>query len=252
MTNKNHFIPFKTDLSALVPTTLNDPFLEEPPEICIIASQELQAYLQTHQQTWAHNFGLTEGKTGLVKGKMFGILVVESKGKLGYLCTFSGKLRDNIYPEFFVPSLFDLATNNNFLNKGMTALTEIGKRIKALEKDSSNINSQSLINLKETRRLKSIGLQEELFNQYQFLNTKGKTKNLLDIFKDYTKGKPPSGAGECSAPKLLHYAYKNNMKPLAIAEFWWGKATLSEGKQHKEFYPACKDKCRPILSYMLG
>ena len=251
MDNTNHFIPFKRDLSALIPASLNDPFKEETPEICILASQELQDYLNENQQTWDHNFGLTAGKTGLVKGKMFGILVVESEKTLGYLCTFSGKLRDNIYPSFFVPSLFDLATNNNFLNKGMTELSEIGNRIKNLESENINENSQEIFDLKETRRIKSIGLQEELFNQYNFLDSQGATKNLFAIFEDFNKGKPPSGAGECSAPKLLHYAYKNNMKPLAIAEFWWGKATLSEGKQHKEFYPACKDKCLPILSYML-
>lgn len=251
MPKTNHFIPFKTDLSALIPTALNDPFKKETPDICKLASHELQDYLNKSQHTWEHNFGLTAGKTGLIKGKMFGVLVVKSQQKLGYICTFSGKLRDNIYPSFFVPSLFDLATNNNFLNKGMTELSEIGKRIRILELENTNENNQDIIDLKEIRRLKSIGLQEELFNQYQFLNSAGLTKNLLDIFKDYNNGKPPSGAGECSAPKLLHYAYKNNMKPLAIAEFWWGKATLSEGKQHKEFYPACKDKCRPILSYML-
>ena len=64
--------------------------------------------------------------------------------------------------------------------------------------------------------------------------------------------KPPSGAGECAAPKLLHYAFKNNLKVLAIAEFWWGKNARPLERIHRQHYPACENKCRPILGYMLG
>ena len=232
---------------------MNDPFSLEIPEICHIACAELQKYLTEYQHTWSHNFGLTEGKTGLVKGKMFGVLVVQSKeGQLGYLCTFSGKLRDNIYPPLFVPSVFDLATNGHFLNKGMTELSQINLQIKSLESNLSTESASAISELKEKRRLKSIGLQEELFHQYQFLNKHLKSKDLIDIFLEYNHKKPPSGAGECTAPKLLHYAYVNKLEPKAIAEFWWGKSTQSEGKVHKGFYAACHDKCKPILGYMLG
>ncbi len=41
------------------------------------------------------------------------------------------------------------------------------------------------------------------------------------------------------------------MKPLAIAEFWWGSSPKSEIRQHENFYPACKGKCQPILEHML-
>ena len=36
-----------------------------------------------------------------------------------------------------------------------------------------------------------------------------------------------------------------------MAEFWWGISPDSEVKVHKEFYPACRGKCEPILSHML-
>jgi tRNA pseudouridine32 synthase/23S rRNA pseudouridine746 synthase len=41
------------------------------------------------------------------------------------------------------------------------------------------------------------------------------------------------------------------LKPLAIAEFWWGQAPKSEIRQHKNFYGACSGKCQPILAHML-
>lgn len=63
--------------------------------------------------------------------------------------------------------------------------------------------------------------------------------------------KPPSGAGDCAAPKLLQYAFQQKMQPLAIAEFWWGLSPKSDFWKHGNFYPVCKQKCEPILSHML-
>ena len=41
------------------------------------------------------------------------------------------------------------------------------------------------------------------------------------------------------------------MKPIAMAEFWWGMSPDSEVRVHKQFYPACRGKCEPILAHML-
>jgi len=103
-------------------------------------------------------------------------------------------------------------------------------------------------NLKEKRKKKSINLQKRLFLHYHFLNRYGEIKNVLELFSD---GYPPAGAGECCAPKLLHYAFKHELKPIAMAEFWWGISPDSEIRKHRYFYPACKGKCRPILNHML-
>jgi tRNA pseudouridine32 synthase/23S rRNA pseudouridine746 synthase len=97
--------------------------------------------------------------------------------------------------------------------------------------------------LKEKRRLKSGALQQKLFAEYSFLNVLGKRKSLGEIFDN----NPPAGAGECAAPKLLNYAFEHQLKPIAMAEFWWGQSPKSEIRKHKQFYPACKSKCEPIL-----
>jgi tRNA pseudouridine32 synthase/23S rRNA pseudouridine746 synthase len=70
---------------------------------------------------------------------------------------------------------------------------------------------------------------------------------LGEIFSD----NPPAGAGECAAPKLLHYSFMHNLRPISMAEFWWGESTKSEVRRHSKFYPACTSKCEPILSHML-
>ena len=104
---------------------------------------------------------------------------------------------------------------------------------------------------KKQRKQMSIALQNQLFENYTFLNAKLESKSLHAIFPISDGELPPSGAGECAAPKLLHYAYANKLEPICLAEFWYGKSPNSEIRKHGYFYPACKTKCLPILTHML-
>lgn len=105
--------------------------------------------------------------------------------------------------------------------------------------------------IKKKRKQLSTKLQKKLFKQYHLLNSAGAEKDVIELFKDSLYQIPPAGTGDCAAPKLLQYAFKQNMKPLAMAEFWWGQAPKSEIRQHKNFYGACSGKCQPILAHML-
>jgi tRNA pseudouridine32 synthase/23S rRNA pseudouridine746 synthase len=105
--------------------------------------------------------------------------------------------------------------------------------------------------LKKARKEKSNFLQQTLFSKYAFLNQQKELKNLLDIF-DNPAIKPPAGSGECSAPKLLQFAFSNDLKPIAMAEFWWGISPNSAIRKHKNYYPACQGRCKPILTHMLN
>lgn len=110
---------------------------------------------------------------------------------------------------------------------------------------------QAIERLRNERKSRSAALQRRLFDQYQFLNAAGEQRSVLSIFTDSKQPTPPAGAGECAAPKLLQYAYQHSLKPIAMAEFWWGASPASEVRKHKNYYPACKSKCEPILSHML-
>ena len=101
------------------------------------------------------------------------------------------------------------------------------------------------------RRNRSLALQRWLFEQFAVLNANGEGKSLLEIFEEKLSALPPAGAGECAAPKLLQYAYRNSLKPLALAEFWVGESPVGEVRRDGCFYGACKSKCEPILGYML-
>ncbi|XPF92792.1 pseudouridine synthase [Colwellia sp. RE-S-Sl-9] len=114
-----------------------------------------------------------------------------------------------------------------------------------------NTLEHEIAQLKNERQNRSSILQNQLFQQYQLLNKNGCSKSLQEIFKPTPQQVPPSGSGDCAAPKLIQYAFKNNYKILAMAEFWWGVSPKSEIRQHKNYYPACSGKCEPILNWML-
>lgn len=102
--------------------------------------------------------------------------------------------------------------------------------------------------LKRERSRRSADLQNQLFEAFRFLNIAGEEKNLKAIFG---AAQPPAGAGECAAPKLLQFAFQHQLKPIAMAEFWWGTPPKSAVRRHGQFYPACSGKCEPILGHML-
>lgn len=105
--------------------------------------------------------------------------------------------------------------------------------------------------LKEERKIKSNSLQNQLFDQYQFINKFKQKKGLLAIFEKTAFQQPPAAAGECAAPKLLQHAFLNELEPICMAEFWWGDSPKSEVRKHQHYYPACTGKCEPILGHML-
>ncbi len=110
---------------------------------------------------------------------------------------------------------------------------------------------QRLSELREERHKRSETLQKKIFSQFTILNAYGEQKNLYQIFAEARHELPPAGTGECAAPKLLQYAYVQGWKPLAMAEFWWGQSPRCEVRKQGHYYPACKNKCEPVLRYMM-
>lgn len=131
---------------------------------------------------------------------------------------------------------------------------ELRRRRKAMEQAEStfhNPHATLLKSLQRKRKQMSDELQRWLFAAYRMLNAKGEERDLIDIFREYTHAMPPAGAGDCCAPKLLQYAYQHCLRPVCMAEFWWGESPASEIRHHLHYYPACRSKCLPILTHML-
>ena len=203
--------------------------------------EKVHAYMRMHPESELHR-----------QGKMFGVLVyndgmsataslndtAELSNGVHFLAAFSAKLDGSYEHEGFVPPVY------------------------AMEEEPIGRCKE------ESRRL-----QRLLFANYNLLNGRGESKNLLEIFAnekpivppDEFFGKssiinykssigeamPPSGAGECCAPKLLQYAFLHGLKPVALAEFWVGAPSKTEVRTEGAFYAPCSGRCVPILRHMM-
>lgn len=105
--------------------------------------------------------------------------------------------------------------------------------------------------LKKLRAEMSDELQDWIFRQYIVHNSLGESLSIAELFAQQGLT-PPGGTGECAAPKLLEYAYRNGLQPLAMGEFWYGKASETAVRVHGHFYPSCTSKCGPLLGFMMG
>lgn len=229
--------PLNTDIAK--PERFTYPFCYEPHPLCQLAAKEVQAYIASH----------AEIKEDADHGKMFGVLVVENQNNqsnLNFLAAFSGLLAGRNDWEYFVPPVYDAQQPDGHFKTTEREISRISRET------SSTSNSSS------TRGM-SQDLQLWLFHQYQLLNARGETKDLVDIWQNYYDRPklrekfplPPGGTGDCCAPKLLQYAYQHHLHPVCMAEFWWGQSTKEELRQHLNYYPACRGKCKPILTWMM-
>ena len=179
----------------------------------------------------------------LTEGKMFGVMIVErsdkrevSSEKLGFLAAYSGLLEGRNDWPYFVPPVFDAQQPDGYFKT----------------------KEREIMQSADHKEL-SLSLQLWLFQQYRLLNARGETKDLVNIWQDYHSAPrirsryplPPGGTGDCCAPKLLQYAYLHHLTPVCMAEFWWGESPKSLIRHHGQFYPACRGKCKPVLTWML-
>ncbi|MDZ8227380.1 RluA family pseudouridine synthase [Nostoc sp. ChiVER01] len=102
--------------------------------------------------------------------------------------------------------------------------------------------------LKQQRKALSRQLQAQMQATYSLTNFSGRSLSLQQLMP----GGSPTGTGDCCAPKLLHYAATHNLKPLAMAEFWWGASSVNQDRIQGKFYGACAERCQPLMGFLLS
>lgn len=201
------------------------------------------------------------------RGNMFGVLeCVDQDGEAVFLRAFSaltGGMRDidgwvgpvlgeALYDEVILPAQLEI--------KSLTA------EMNALKAKGATVDK-----IWSRRREVSQTLWKRMCAEYKFQNFRGEIRSLVDAV---LPGVPLAGGmGECCAPKLLNHAARNGLRPVGIAEFYWGKSTVSlqdvesdkpseqadaearlsveSRRVPGEFYPSCESRCQPILGFML-
>ena len=216
--------PLHTDLRK--PEHFTDPFCYEPHPLCLSAAALVKREIVRINPS---------------EGKMFGVLVVETAEGLGFLAAYSGLLEGRNDWRYFVPPVFDAQDPNGYF--------------KTREREISLVSQTSSLTSKQM----SQDLQTWLFHQYRMMNGLGEVRDLVEIWQDYHSSPrlrskyplPPGGTGDCCAPKLLQYAFLHHLRPVCMAEFWWGDSPKGLIRHHGQFYPACRGKCKPVLTWML-
>lgn len=187
----------------------------------------------------------TSNLFGVARGKMFGVLEgIDESGNTIILYGFSGQYNGCWTIPGWVPPLFDdnLWQTTNFDTE--KAIKEISRTM-----ESMPVGTPEYADLSQKRKRMSQSLMIKIHSLYRLRNYRGKISTLDPFFPD-NRG-IPTGTGDCCGPKLLNHAQQNNIIPLSISEFYWGRTNKSGTRQHGHFYPACLDKCRPLMGFML-
>ena len=209
-------------------------------------------YMNAHPESELHR-----------QGKMFGVLVYEG----GYLAAFSAKLDGSYHHEGFVPPVYEMETppvgtsreesrrlqqllfaNYRFLNRSGDSknLLELFADIPPILPPDEYFSTFHTASADRSR------LCRDKNSPYLQIVPLGKELSSFNSQLSTLTSLPPSGTGECCAPKLLQYAFAHGLEPVAMAEFWVGAPSHTEIRQEGVFYAPCSGKCVPILRHMLS
>ena len=132
--NMTEFHPLHSSLPR--PERMNNPLDYEPHPLCLLAANEVRAYLKAHEE-WAEE---------VESGKMFGVLVCEDQqGTLGFLAAYSGQIGGREDWPWFVPAVFDYLQPDDYFKQEEARISSINQQVKALETSCQYLDLQKAL-----------------------------------------------------------------------------------------------------------
>jgi hypothetical protein len=217
-----------------------------------IHARQLQKQLERERRldiflpSQLQNPGLvTDSLFGDERGKMFGVLVCSNtSGRQEILKAFSGQFNGHWLVDGWAPPLFDVNRFDHLNRPREREIKRLGVELKELRH-----NSPGYQRLRLRRRRLCQQLMHDIHALYRLNNFRNSQWPLKRAF---VGGKGiPSGTGDCCAPKLLNLAARRQLTPISLAEFYWGRSNRSATREHGTFYRPCREKCAPILGFLL-
>ena len=200
-----------------------------------------------------------------------------------FLAAYSGLLAGRNDWDWFVPPVFDAQQPDGNFKTHEAVISAINKQIADIENDEKTKALRAELTQRREEERQAVAqfkammekskmirdlrrmqhnieptVAAELIRESQFQKAELRrlqkahgalvdARNTADLYRQTPGTLPPAAAGDCCAPKLLQYAYQHNLKPVCMAEFWWGESPQAEIRHHLEYYPACRSRCLPIL-----
>lgn len=204
-------------------------------EIILLLEEKKLSLVYTTEKISAERFA---------NGIMIGVLVAKNSAQenkifftvSGISRKIEGKFQDAIFVEPIVSS-----------KKIMSALQKNDKEIHLLTEKLKACRKEEVQDLQFRRSALTSESLEKVHELYSFYCFDGKNRPLKQICKSRL---PPTGTGDCCAPKLLNFAFKNNLTPLSMCEVFYGKSTENKVSDCK--YSPCDERCGLILPEILG
>lgn len=186
------------------------------------------------------------------QGVMLGALVCKnnSTGAEEILYAVSGNnksiadCKNVLTNEKIVPSIVSIEDVDKALSENDLLIHQLTEKINNL----NDCEERSLL-INHRTELTTISLRR-VFDLYTFTRFDGKQISLNEIIEQHDGKLPPTGTGDCCAPKLLSYAFSKGLVPLSLAEVYYGGET--KNKISGTAYPPCDERCGYILPAILG
>ena len=197
-----------------------------------------------------------EWREEVKRGKMFGFLITDSGETLK---AYSGQIQGRSDWPGYVPAIFDYLQPDGYFKTHEAEITALNHEVNKYRGiNAKGDERRHLDEVRKERKERSQALQRWLFSQFLLTNHKGETDTLLHVFEQYARSEglqqtvPPSGTGECCAPKLLNYANNHGLRPVVLREFWYGDSPRGEVRHHGKYYEPCQARCQPIIWWLLS
>ncbi len=223
------------------------PFAEEAAHaVCLAMIRQLESGAVTLEQVTP----VSEERAG--NGIMLGALVAtDAAGNEVVLKAASGFSRA-LVPQIddqaiYVPPLVSPVQIADAVAANDDAIHALTARIDALSDAGDMAEKNALIAERLALTQESVA---KVYALYAFHCADGSVRSLRDICAERFGGKfPPTGTGDCCAPKLLDYAFSHGLTPRSMCEVFYGRNTPH--KTNGSRYAPCDDRCGIILPAML-
>lgn len=144
-----------------LPARFNNPFDHEPDALCRAAVKQLQADLPIEP----------------IEGKMYGVLIVERNGEIGYLQAYSGQIADE--GEDFVPAVFNYLQPNGYFKIHEAEITQLNQKIAQLKASTAYRQAQENLKKIQQEAEKTIEEARKVMQGAKFLRDKRRKEAFI-------------------------------------------------------------------------
>ena len=144
-----------------LPARFNNPFDYEPDALCRTAVKLLQAKLPIAP----------------TEGKMYGVLIVERDGQIGYLQAYSGQIADE--GEDFVPAVFDYLQPDGYFKTHEAEITLLNQQIAQLKASTAYQQAQENLKSIQQEAEKAIDEARRVMQGAKFLRDKRRKEAFI-------------------------------------------------------------------------